>query len=74
MQIDVDSSLLSWLDYSADERRLRLGLRDGQVYDFLQVPSAIYNKLLTASSKGRYFNEHIRNHFQYQRLHQIAAT
>ena len=74
MRIDVDSRLLNWLEYNEVERRLRLGLRSEEVYDFLQVPPEVYQRLLATDSKGRYFNEHIRNRFPYRRLRHSAAT
>jgi hypothetical protein len=68
MRVDVDSSLLIWTDYSAAENRLRLAFHGGAVYDFLQVPPRIYQELLAAPSKGRYFNQSIRNDFPHERL------
>jgi hypothetical protein len=74
MRVNVDSSLLIWLDYTAAENRLRLAFHSGDVYDFFRVPHWVHQELLTAPSKGRYFNQNIRNDFPHQRLQRLAAT
>ena len=35
----------------------------GQWYDYFNVPDSIYQGLLMASSKGRYFNAYIRDQY-----------
>jgi hypothetical protein len=42
--------------------------REGALYRYFAVPQAVFEELLTATSKGAYFNRHIRNHFRYQRI------
>jgi hypothetical protein len=72
--VPVDSTLLLWVAYSPEQHRLRLKFRSGEIYDYAQVPQTIYQDLLTADSKGRYFNHHIRDAFPTQRLGTGAAT
>ena len=37
----------------------------GAVYQYLEVPSRTYEQLLRAESKGRYFNNEIREIYPY---------
>jgi len=74
MRVDLDSTLLIWMEYFAEQHRLQLGFHGGDVYNYFQVPPPIPNQLLAASSKGRYFNLHIRDRFPTQRLRGLSAT
>src|SRR5690554_79667 len=40
----------------------------GGVYRYSDVPESTFNGLLSASSKGGYFNEYIRDRFSYEKL------
>ncbi|HCW91821.1 MAG TPA: KTSC domain-containing protein [Marinobacter sp.] len=40
----------------------------GGVYRYSDVPDSAFNGLLSASSKGGYFNEYIRDRFSYEKL------
>ena len=35
----------------------------GPAYDYCGVPEAVFNGLLRASSKGSYYNDHIRDRY-----------
>jgi KTSC domain len=72
--VPVDSTLLLWVLYLPEERRLRLKFRSGELYDYSAVPETIYQALLAAESKGRFFNHHIRDTYPTQRLGTGSAT
>lgn len=38
----------------------------GKRYDYEAVPPEVYDAFRRAFSKGRFFNDHIRNSFRYQ--------
>ena len=61
----VDSTTLRALAY--DERRgiLQLEFRTRAIDHYDDVPAAVYEALLGASSKGSYFNRVIRGRFPY---------
>ena len=67
VHVTVDSSLFSTVIYSADAT-LELVFRNGSIYRYFAVPPDVFQALLAAPSKGAYFNQHIRDHFPYQRL------
>ena len=66
--VPVQSSLLASVSYQAERSILDLEFRAGVTYRYFDVPANIHNCLLTADSKGSYFNHGIRNRFRYQRL------
>lgn len=66
--IRMDSTLLASATYDAGELLLELEFCDGAIYLYFGVPEAIQRGLLTAGSKGSYFNRQIRNGFRYTRL------
>lgn len=37
-------------------------------YKYLGVPWQVYEELLEASSKGQYFNEHIKDSYEWEQL------
>jgi hypothetical protein len=47
---------------------LELVFHSGTVYCYFAVPAQIYVEFLRAESKGRYFNSHIRNRFNFTKL------
>jgi hypothetical protein len=47
---------------------MELGFCNGSAYSCFDVPQVTYDDLLSANSKGRYFNHHIRNNFRAQLL------
>lgn len=47
---------------------LRILFVTGRLYDYLDVPRENWAALQAASSKGRYFNFHIRGQYRYRRL------
>jgi KTSC domain len=63
----VASTTLAAVDYDPSAQMLWLEFRSGAVYRYCDVPLAVYQSLLTAPSKGAYFNRHIRGRFEYHR-------
>jgi hypothetical protein len=63
----VESTTLAAVDYDPAAQMLWLEFRSGAVYCYGDVPLAVYQALLTAPSKGAYFNRHIRGRFEYHR-------
>ena len=53
--------------YDVDQQMLQLEFRDQSVYRYFGVPANLYQDLLDAPSKGKYFNRFIRERFAYVR-------
>lgn len=62
--IPVRSSAIRAVGYDQATRRMRITFEQGDGYDFCGVPLHIYEGLMSASSKGAYYNDHIRDRYQ----------
>jgi len=64
----VESSTLASVGYDTNQLLLELEFRSGGVYQYLGPLDSLHRELMTAESKGRFFNQNIRDHFPYVRL------
>ena len=64
----VASSVIGSVGYDADHAVLEIEFVSGTVYHYYAVPRRIWRGLLTAHSKGRYFDAHIRERFPTARI------
>ncbi|MEP7286385.1 MAG: KTSC domain-containing protein [Chloroflexota bacterium] len=62
---EVDSTVIGAVGHS---RVLEIEFESGRIYQYYDVPEAIYEEMLKAESKGKYFNSHIRGKFKYQEI------
>lgn len=66
--MDVESSNLVAVDYDEEFAKLRVKFRSGSVYEYDDVPYAVYQELMDAESHGKYFHKHIRTKYHYRKL------
>lgn len=66
--VQLKSRMLVAASYNPDWQQLYLRFRSGEVYCYRGVSTERHRELLAADSKGRYFREHIRNCYPYQRI------
>jgi hypothetical protein len=64
----VESATLAAIGYDDTRGILQLKFRGDAVYRYFGVPGSVHQGLLTASSKGGYFNKAIRGHFAHWRV------
>jgi lysyl-tRNA synthetase class 2 len=64
----VDSSAIDAIDYRPDKHELFVTFSTGRRYVYLGVPAAVYLRFKHADSIGRYFNHHIRDHYDFREL------
>jgi hypothetical protein len=62
----VDSTTLATVAYDTAGQLLRLEFRSRAVYCYFGVPLGVYQNLMSAESKGSYFNRNIRGRFPYR--------
>jgi hypothetical protein len=62
--IPVRSSAIRAIGYEPDTRRMKIAFAEGHSYDFCRVPQHVYDAFMRASSKGTYYNDHIRDRYQ----------
>jgi hypothetical protein len=67
-RVSVESSVLASVLYMRELRLLEVEFNSGKLYQYFDVPEQRYNELLTAESKGRYFNANIRNCFSSKQI------
>jgi len=68
LRVDLKSTSLNAATYQDQSAFLDLEFRSGAIYRYVGVPAQTYQELLLTQSKGRYFNQHIRNRFTYAKL------
>lgn len=59
----VISTAIRSIGYDKMNQRLRIQFAQGHSYDFCRVPEHIYNGLMSAHSKGRYYDQYIRDRY-----------
>jgi hypothetical protein len=62
--IKVRSSAMCAVGYDQPTQRMRITFEQGHSYDFCGVPVHVYEALMSPSSKGGYYNDHIRDRYQ----------
>jgi hypothetical protein len=62
----VESTTLVTVAYDEALGVLQLEFRSRAIYRYFGVPATVHEGLLSAPSKGNYFNQVIRGHFPYR--------
>lgn len=62
------SRSLAAVGYDRISRTLEVEFVNGSVYQYFNVPAAVFAELLSAESAGRLFNSHIRGRYRYARV------
>lgn len=71
-QETINNSNISDFEYKSQV--LKVEFFDGNVYEYFDVPKAIYVKLVNADSRGRFARRHIFNEFVYRSTSKLVAT
>ncbi len=61
----VKSSNISGVGYDAKKNTLIVEFNSGEVYEYQDVPVRMYHRLLLSPSKGKFFNQNIKQAFKY---------
>lgn len=64
----VASSNIASIGYDEPTQTLEVEFLNGSVYQYYNVPEALYNQLMQEGSKGRFLNMYIRNSYPYSRV------
>ena len=59
-RVSVTSSALSSVGYELNTLTLEIELSNGRVYQYFGVAETVFQELVNSSSKGQYYNQHIR--------------
>jgi lysyl-tRNA synthetase class 2 len=63
----MPSTVIRSFAYDASSRRLHIVFQSGRRYTYEEVPPETFAALKSSSSKGEFFNAHIRNNFSFVR-------
>lgn len=64
----VQSTALAAVGYSRRLHALEIEFRDGLIYRYFEVPPPTYRELLSAGSKARFYNRHVRGKYRCVRV------
>ncbi len=67
-RIPVESSNIASIGYDEDTNTLEIEFHNGGVYQYFDVPFAVYDGLMEASSKGQYLAQQIKGQFRYVKV------
>lgn len=63
----MPSTVIRSYHYDRRRRALDIVFQSRRRYSYLEVPEKTYDAMKAASSKGAFFNRHIRDHFTFER-------
>jgi hypothetical protein len=64
-RVPVSSSVVAEIGYDLSEQMLEVKFRSGRTYRYFGVPSSVHDEFLLCESKGRYFNERVRDAYRF---------
>ena len=64
-RVPITSVTVASAGYDPASETLEIEFTNGRVYQYYQVPAAIYEQFMEADSKGRFFNFSIRSAYPY---------
>ena len=67
-RIGVSSSNLAEIGYEPDTETLEIMFLHGAVYQYYNVPTFLYERLMQANSAGTFFNANIKGQYPEMRV------
>ncbi len=67
-RMPMQSSNVAEIGYDPATMTLEVAFTNNSVYQYFDVPQAVYQELITAESVGKYLNQQIKNSYRYARL------
>jgi len=66
--ITLESRTVASAGYDDPSATMEVEFVEGRVYRYFVVPRSVFDALLTADSVGRFFQEHIRDVYPFERI------
>lgn len=66
--IAVESSNLAEVGYNGEQKMLFVKFTSGAIYGYTEVEREVFDQLLSADSKGKFFIANVKNSFNYERV------
>jgi hypothetical protein len=67
-RLAVHSTMMASVGYDANQATLEIEFRTGDVYEYFQVPREVFQALLDAPSKGRFFHAEIDPVYRFAQI------
>ena len=64
----VDSSMINKVMFNFQTKTLKVEFTSGALYEYANVDPDVYDELCRSESQGKFFNEKIKNNFEYTQL------
>ena len=64
----VDSSMINKYIYNFATKSLKVEFKTGNLYEYKNVDSEVYDDLCKSESTGKFFNEKIKNNYEFTQL------
>ena len=64
----MPSSVIAESQYDPEARALTVTFTTGRIYRYRDVPAEVVQAFNMALSKGRFFNDRIRDHYRFDEL------
>jgi hypothetical protein len=65
---EVDSSSIAAIGYETTSRTLEIAFKNGRIYRYFDVPTWLNEAFVACGSKGRFFNENVRDLYRCVRM------
>ena len=66
--INVDSSTISRMAYTAERKVLTVEFKSGTRYEYFDVPPVVFEEMKGSASKGQYLAANVKGRFRYSRV------
>ena len=64
----MPSTVIAKMDYRPETETLRIIYTSGSIYDYLEVPEALFEEMKKAFSKGTFLNTKIKGTYDYKKI------
>jgi DnaJ-class molecular chaperone len=61
-------------DFVYKSKTLKITYNDGSIYEYFGVPKSVYNKLINASSLGRFVKRHISDEYTFRNASKASVA
>jgi hypothetical protein len=64
----VASTNVASIGYDEASQTLEVEFMNGAIYQYYNVPAAVYEQIMQSQSKGAYLNTYVKNNYAYSRV------
>ena len=68
INVDVKSSNLKSASYNTESKILTVTFNNSSIYEYYEVPWAVFAKFRMSESQGKFFNTNISRSYKYKKI------